>query len=94
MVMADAVKMDVLDTVVSSRIYLKDVTKENLATLEPFDGIVIDKDNLNQNGAKERQKMQTLFGEKVDQSYGSNTASDIEQRGFSILGLKEYEEIE
>ena len=91
--MADAVKMDVLDTVVSSRIYLKDVTNEKLATLEPFDGILIDKDNLDENGAKERQKMQTLFSQKVDQSYGSNTASDIEQRGFSILGLKEYEEI-
>ena len=92
MVMADAVKMNVPHVGISARVYLKDVSREKLPLLQPFEGVVIDKENLDDKGKAEREEMQKLFGTKEDiSSTGTSTQSEIEHTGVNVLGLGEYE---
>ena len=93
MVMADSVKMDVPETSISARVYLKDVSKEKLQLIPAFEGVVIDKDNLDAAGKAERENMQTLFGKAVEKSSGTNTRKEIEENGVKELNLTEYTEL-
>merc|ERR1711872_2987 len=90
MVMADAAKMDVPEIDISARIYLKDVAKENINLLPPFEGVVIDKDNLDGKGKAERERLTNLFSKAVDISSGTNTHQEIEEKGVTVLNLTEY----
>ena len=90
--MADAVKMNVPHVGISARVYLKDVSREKLPLLQPFEGVVIDKENLDDKGKAEREKMQKMFRTKVDiSSTGTSTHNEIEHAGVNVLGLGEYE---
>ena len=90
--MADSVKINVPYSGISARIYLKDVSREKLQRLQPFEGVVIDKENLDDKGKAEREKMQKLFGIKVDiASTGISTHDEIEHTGVNVLGFGEYE---
>ena len=90
--MADSVKMDVPETSISARVYLKDVSKEKLQLIPAFEGVVIDKDNLDAAGKAERENMQTLFGRAVESS-GTNTWKEIEENGVKELNLTEYTDL-
>ena len=93
MVMADAVRMDVPKIEICATIYLKDVPQAKLQLLDPFKGVVIDKDNLDDEGKAEREKMQNLFSVQVVKSSGTSTGQEIEENGVNILGLEEYNEL-
>ena len=90
--MADAVKMNVPHVGISARVYLKDVSREKLPLLQPFEGVVIDKENLDDKGKAEREKMQKLFGTEFDITFTETiTHNEIEHKGVNVLGLGEYE---
>ena len=93
MVMADVVKMDVPHIDCTARVYLKDLPSTKLHLLEPFDGVVIDKDNLDEKGKSAREQMQKLFGRQVANPSGLNTANEIKLSGVKVLGLQEYKEL-
>ena len=90
MVMADVVKMDVPHIECTARIYLKDVPSTNFHLLDPFEGVVIDKDNLDEKGKSASE--QKLFGRKVTKLSGLNTTNEIELIKVKVLGLEEYKE--
>eukprot|EP00092_Neocalanus_flemingeri_P011441 GFUD01012329.1.p1 GENE.GFUD01012329.1~~GFUD01012329.1.p1 ORF type:complete len:200 (+),score=62.30 GFUD01012329.1:52-651(+) len=93
MVMADVARMEVPHIDCAVRIYLKDLPRIKLQLLEPFAGVVIDKDNLDEKGRSAREHMQELFGRKVLNQSGTNTAEDVQLRGVKVLGLEEYEQL-
>ena len=71
---------------------MKDVSREKLPLLQPFEGVVIDKENFDDKGKAKREKMQKLFGTEFDiKSTGTSTHNEIEHKGVNVLGLGEYE---
>ena len=66
------------------------MAKENINLLPPFEGVVIDKDNLDGKGKTERERLTNLFSKAVDISSGTNTHQEIEEKGVTVLNLTEY----
>ena len=90
MVMASGVRMSVPHIDCKVRVYLKDLPREKVSQLEPFDGVVIDKDNLDEPGRTAREHIQELFVKRVSSPSGTNTAKEIHLNEVVVLGLKEH----
>ena len=91
--MASGVRMSVPHIECRVRLYLKDLPREKVSQLEPFDGVVIDKDNLDEPGRTARENLQELFVKHVTSPSGTNTAKEIQLNEVVVLGLKEYKEL-